>query len=260
MNLKTEQPDQPPARWAVSVQSGEWYIFDGVAWQPANPPAPASTGRPAPWTIIKSIIGFGMVCLIAVILLSWSAVIAPSVASPPLEPSPRPPVKEDKSGGGGNSVSSAIGGVVTDLSTGRPGAGLEVSINGQIVRTDTDGSYSITGLAAGTYTTVLELKGQGTLAQEPLLIYVDGRTPATVDLGFYSQTPPTSTPLPTATATVTPTPAVIVPVSPTAAPVRLPPSGADLRYRPWLISGLGLLLVGVGVGVRRYKVPKLKEK
>nr|HMQ56720.1 carboxypeptidase regulatory-like domain-containing protein [Anaerolineae bacterium] len=151
------------------------------------------------------------------------------------------------------------GGVVTDLSTGRPGAGLEVSLNGQIVRTDTDGSYSITGLAAGTYTTVLELKGQGTLAQEPLLIYVDGRTPATADLGFYSQTPPTSTPSPTATATVTPTPAVVVPVSPTAAPVRLPPSGADLRYRPWLISGLGLLLVGVGVVMRRHKVPKLKK-
>lgn len=270
-DLLQPQAGQHP-RWAVSARTGEWYIYNGVAWQPADAQnsdqlsininrSDARSSKPVvpSRTLLKSILGVAIIGFIALIFLSWTPMIIPSEASPPLNPSPRPPVHSKESDGHDSSQTSSIFGTVTDLSTGQPGAGLEVSINGQIVRTDTDGSYSITGLSAGMYTAALELHGQGTPAQDPMVIYVDGRDPATADLGFYSQTPPTSTPSPTATATPTATPTTVIePVNPAAQPVKLPPSGGDIRCRPWLISGLGLLLVVGGSILPRLKALKPK--
>jgi hypothetical protein len=89
---------------------------------------------------------------------------------------------------------AAIYGQVIDLSTGRPGPALEVEINGSVVRTDTDGRYSLTGLNAGAYQVVLLLPGQATAAQSVQTVQLAEEETVTVDLTYYSQNPPTPTP------------------------------------------------------------------
>ncbi len=208
--------------------------------------------------VLKS--GAILVMITGVLLLSL-LVIPLSRASPgnlPLPaPSPRPPIGgggggggggDDGDGGGGGGGGggsvSAIYGTVIDLSSSRPGAAIEVLINGAIVRTDTDGRYSVTGLNAGTYTVSLQLYGQGTPAQEAVSVTLDGINSQIVDLDFYSQTPPTDTPQPTVRATPTTTRQVTV--APRATPVALPPSGGPANNRPLLVIGLGLLLAVTG--------------
>jgi hypothetical protein len=102
------------------------------------------------------------------------------------------------------------------------------------VRTDTDGSYSITGLPAGAYTVLPELRGQGVPAQGPIFVSVDGQNSVTVDLAYYSQSqppPPTDTPQP--------------PVTLAEPPAALPASGAP-GQQPLLLIGLGVLLFAAG--------------
>jgi len=114
---------------------------------------------------------------------------------------------------------------VSDLSRGQPGAGLPVSINGAIVTTDGDGRYSITGLLAGEYSVVLQLPGEWWPAQDPISVHLDGQNSVTVDLAYYSQSPPTATPLPPST----PLP-----------PILLPETGASSGG--WFLIAAGLLL------------------
>ncbi|MCG3211068.1 MAG: hypothetical protein FOGNACKC_04705 [Anaerolineae bacterium] len=160
-------------------------------------------------------------------------------AFPQAAPSPRPPLKEDSSGGS-SGPSSAIYGTVTDLSRQQPGAAIEVTVNGAIVRTDTDGSYSITGLKAGDYTVSLNLNGQGQPAQGPVHVTLDGSHNAVIELEYYSQAAPTDTPQPTATVAV---------VSATTTPAELPDSGASMVYRPLVYILLGLLLLVTGMAL-----------
>ncbi len=162
-------------------------------------------------------------------------------AFPQAAPSPRPPLKEDTSDGGSSGgPSSAIYGTVTDLSRQQPGAAIEVTVNGAIVRTDTDGSYSITGLKAGDYAISLNLNGQGQPAQGPVHVTLDGSHNAVIELEYYSQAAPTDTPQPTATAAV---------VSATTTPAKLPDAGAPIAYRPLVYILLGLLLLVTGVAL-----------
>jgi LPXTG-motif cell wall-anchored protein len=130
---------------------------------------------------------------------------------------------------------SAIFGTVSDLSSGRPGTGLPVSVNGAIVTTDSAGRYSITGLVSGEYTVVLQLPGEWWAAQEPLAVHLDGQNSVTVDLAYYSQSPPTATPLPT------PTP---------LPPILLPETGASSGG--WFLITVGLLLVVGGSLLFKY--------
>ena len=179
--------------------------------------------------------------VMVVLALVWPVGGAPP-AGPMAAPSPRPPLDGGSGGGdgggggsggggnGGSSASGAILGQVTDLSTQQPGAGLEVSVGEQIVRTDTDGSYSITGLAAGAYAVQVIPAGLGTPAHGPITVSVDGLRSVRVDLNYYSQ----AAPIPTNTP-----PVVAAAVSPPA----LPPSGASKNHVPPLVICLGLALV-----------------
>jgi hypothetical protein len=219
-----------------------------------DPPQPrSSAAKPSPFFAllaipVKTTLMVGGALMIILALLVWPVGSAPPAGGPMLAPSPRPPLGQDSGGGSGDGGSdsggssnsgssgptSAIVGTVTDLSTGQPGAGIEVSVNGQIVRTDTDGSYSITGLTAGGYTVSPELGGQGEAAQSAVYVNVDGQNSVTVDLDYYSQ----AQPLPTDT----PQPAV----SAADPPPELPNSGGVTAHRPLVIAGFGMLLVAAG--------------
>ncbi len=285
--------------WAIGVQSGAWYYFDGQQWRQADPgqaerlpfldvrgrcwqrsqedeawyyfqpetgqwvksnqqdtlvsfplPEPAARqqlSRAKPIGLIMGMVG--------AFILTWLILLPMSNASPgigPLpEPSPRPPLDENggSSGSGGSeadrdssrdsaSPSSAIFGQVVDVSSGQPAAGLEVEVSGQIVRTDADGSYSITGLHAGEYVVSPRLAGEATSLQGPVYVNVDGIHNVQVDLSYASE--PFSLPA------IQATPAILLQPSAATAPPGLPASGADLSGVPKLIIGLGLLLTLIG--------------
>ncbi|HRV90848.1 MAG TPA: carboxypeptidase regulatory-like domain-containing protein [Anaerolineae bacterium] len=171
------------------------------------------------------LIGVGLVALacFALIALNQPSPTDASFITPPArQPTPRPPgsPNDDDDANDDNALNKAgIYGQVTDLSTGRPGQGLEVEINGSIVRTDSDGRYSLTGLRAGNYTAVLVLPNQAVAAQSTTQVYLADEEITTVDLTYYSETPPTPTLSPTATA---------APPSPTPQPEPI----ADADPRP----------------------------
>lgn len=263
--------------WMIGAQSGAWYCYDGQAWQPADPrqalaylhgPEPADPGGPdpagpalpvEPVRSRRAVVLASAVLVAALALLLWPLLVLPVSGAPPTgplpAPSPRPMLDEGGGGGssgggsggggggGGGAPQSAIFGTVTDLSSGLPAAGVEVSVSGAVVRTDTDGSYTITGLAAGSYTVAPQLQGQGLPAQGPVYVYLDGRDRATVDLGYYSRPQPTDTP-----QAVAAIPAGAVPAR---SPAALPDAGGPLPGRPLLLMGLGLGLVLLG-GALRY--------
>jgi hypothetical protein len=186
----------------------------------------------------------GLAFLVILSLCTWPVSSAPPAGGPDVAPSPRPPIDQGESGGGGDgdgddgdgggggTPHSAIFGNIVDLSTDRPGAGLEVSVNGGIVRSDTEGNYSITGLSAGEYQVSLALQDEGVPAHGPIFVNLDGRNPVTVDLAYYTEAPP----LPTDTPQ--PEPAIAA-----EAPADLPDSGAPRSSQlPLLLMVCGLLL------------------
>jgi hypothetical protein len=246
--------DEQGCRWVMGTQNQTWYYHNGQSWQTGNPHrfqkvvlSEIPGGRQPKVSDFRRV-GFALLSLIVLILLPLFVLPMAGAAPgnlPSLAPSPRPPLSDGgKDGGGGGGVTAPNYGTITDLRTNLPGAGVEVSINGRIVRTDTVGRYSITGLQAGNYTVNPELRGQGTCAQTPVSVYVDGINSITVDLGFYSGPPPTATPQPSPTVTLTPRPTATI--SPQASPTAMPPSGGVIEDRPVVIIGLGLLLVGWG--------------
>ncbi|MBI1876948.1 MAG: carboxypeptidase regulatory-like domain-containing protein [Chloroflexi bacterium] len=260
--------------WMIGSQTGAWYCYDDQDWGQADPrqadlstPELIQVYEVRPAVHKRSFLGAGAVLAIILAVLLLPLLILPVAGAPPvrgpaLVPSPRPPVNNPDQGpggdggsgsgssGGGNQGSSgptgAILGTVTDLSSGQPGAAIEVSVSGAIVRTDTDGSYSITGLPAGAYTVSPQLHDQGVPAQGPIFVNVDGQNSVTVDLAYYSQAQPSPTDTPQAAIVVPlPTPA------PAATPPALPTAGAPISSQPLVIAGLGLLLIGGGVLLRK---------
>jgi hypothetical protein len=180
--------------WMIGAQSGSWYYYDGQGWYPGDPrqlqSPPAGVGvvppqagpqrRPqeglAATVFLKApvkLMGLiGLAFLVVLTLLSWPVNSAPPQGGPVVAPSPRPPVvpvdpggngdSDDggNDGGGSSGPHSAIFGNIVDLSTDKPGAGLNVSVNGAIVRSDTAGNYSITGLSGGEYEVALAFKAR----------------------------------------------------------------------------------------------------
>jgi hypothetical protein len=250
--------DEAGRYWQIGAQSGAWYFYDGQQWQRATPPRPLVTSNgfsraERTEAVATSRPFVGVLLATFVILLLLPLLVLPGVgASPPTgplaDPSPRPPLDDGSGGGGGGggggseAARSAILGKLTDLTTNQPGAGLEVSVSGAIVRTDTDGSYSITGLHAGQYTVYPALEThQGTAAQGPVFVNLDGRNNAIVDLAYYSSgAAPTDTPQAAAVIAPVTTP------SPAKAPPLLPESGGPAQVQPLVLIWAGLLLLAAG--------------
>lgn len=152
----------------------------------------------------KSVLVASAVFSVLLVLMALPVAGSPLAGVPAAQPSPRPtltpegwtpPEPHDTGGDDGEGPESAIIGTVTDLSTGQPGRGIDVLINGATVTTDSEGHYSITGLGAGDYTVSLVLPGEWIPAQDPVTVHLDGQTTVVVDLAYYSQ-PPTATPTP----------------------------------------------------------------
>jgi hypothetical protein len=270
--------DERGRYWAIGLQSGAWHYHDGQAWQPADPrqaarlsmvdahggpaisypeagPAPApiqaeSPPKPerptglasAPLTVpARSFLVMGVALVTILALLALPAGGAPPLSGPAVAPSPRPPLGGGASGGGDGDDQGAILGTVTDLSTGQPGENIEVVVSGYPpVRTNSQGQYSITGLPAAEYVVSLELRGQGSPAQGPVYVVVDGQNSTTVDLAYHSQAQPslTETPQPSA--------AQAEDESTGPPPPTLPESGAGASRIPLAVTGIGLLLTIVG--------------
>ena len=146
---------------------------------------------------------------------------------------------------------SSINGVVADINTGLPAAGIEVSVSGQIVRSDTDGSYSITGLGAGEYTVMPVNSGPS------VYVSVDGVRGTTVNLAYYGPGQPL------ATDTPQPSSVTVIQASVQATPPpALPASGAPIAPRPFIFIGIGLLLTvfgGLLLGFHKINLPRNRE-
>lgn len=190
-------------------------------------------------SFLKTAAFLSTVCGLILLALTILPVSQASPGSMPLpDASPRPPLPDGNGGSdGSSSPSSAIYGTVTDLSLQQPGAAVDVSVNGAIVRTDTNGSYSITGLNAGDYSVSLALNGQGVPAQGAVHVGLDGSHNAVINLDYYSQAAPTDTPQPTATVKV---------VTAASTPADLPDSGAPGKQQPSSFIWGGLLLLAAG--------------
>lgn len=141
-----------------------------------------------------------------------------SPVSPPTPTATSTPQPGAETGPGKEAPASAIFGQVVDLSTGDPGRGLDIEINGQTVRTDSDGRYSLTGLAPGTYTITLHLPDGASAAQSSGTIYLLEGQSSTLDLNYRSQPAPTPTPTSTPTPTPAPPPAEAAPAATTFSP------------------------------------------
>lgn len=143
-----------------------------------------------------------LVALLVSSIFTFGRNTTPVYAGPLAQPSPRPPAfggsgeDEKESGDKKPSQTGEIRGIITDLSTGSPGVGLDVEINGMIVRSDGRGFYSLTGLAAGDYTVTLVLPNDYR-TNGSQTIFVPHQGVIEVDLQYYSQQQPTSTPIPT---------------------------------------------------------------
>ncbi len=145
-------------------------------------------------------------------------------------------------GGDGSSGGSfgEIRGVVTNLTTGQPAGGIEVSVNGAIVRTDASGKWSITGLAPGSYTVALQAPSGFTSAQGPQTVGVSAGGVAIVDLQFFSGAAPA--PAPTAVPTAEPA-AVTAPAAPSPeSPPELPDAGGVFPDEGFPVAEVPLLV------------------
>ncbi|PWH20690.1 MAG: hypothetical protein DDG58_01470 [Ardenticatenia bacterium] len=184
--------------------------------------------------------------LIALLVLSWlspsmpapslAAGFTPSPEQPTPPPRPTTPPEEKEKEKPQPCPPSAIRGTVTDLCYGEPARGVQVSINGAVVTTDSFGTYSITGLPPGEYHVTVLVDPAWQPSSET--VYLGCDQVAIVDLTFNSCLPPPA-----------PTPTEVVPLIPVtgAAPDEQLPAGLVA------IAGLALVLLGIGLwtGSRR---------
>jgi hypothetical protein len=261
---RLECQDAAGGRWRVEPHSGAWQSYDArrKSWYQAQPepaalrPAterqtgqrvePHPNRRAAPTgqllTVAKAGLGLAAAFIITLLLMAWPGGDYSTAAGPALAPSPRPPIFEEGGSRRDGGPTSAIFGKVVDASTGQAGAGMEVNIVGAgVVRTDTDGSYSVTGLRAGQYVVALQADNVAR-RPAPVPVSVDGQSSYVVDVAYFSNVPvaPTNTPPAVAAAPVEATPAAI------ETPATLPTAGAPLTHRSLALIGAGLLFVGLG--------------
>ncbi len=165
-----------------------------------------------------------------------------TIPCPTATPSP-PDGGSGGSGGGNTAPTSHIRGTVTDLSTNQPGAGIVVQINDVQVTTDSNGQYSLSGVAAGTYTVSLVLPGEFKSAQDPVTVQVDGTNDAVVDLGYYSAP---QTAAITETMAVSGT-AVVTATAVLPAPQTLPETGGNNGGIWFAVAGMLFIFGGIAL-------------
>jgi hypothetical protein len=178
-------------------------------------------------------------CVFLVGLSSWSGSGIAAVHAQ-TQPPPRPtltPVPKPKPSGGSNHSSAAatgrITGTVIDLATGAPAPGVAVTVGDTTVTTDANGNYDRSGLVAGNYPVALALAaGQGTPAQEPIVVTL--AADATVIQHLLFRSPPPAAPTPT-------------PIS--ATPANLPKTSGPAEGG-WLAIAVGLLMLAAGGALR----------
>ncbi|MCL4295502.1 MAG: carboxypeptidase regulatory-like domain-containing protein [Anaerolineae bacterium] len=230
--------------WQIGAQSGAWYYYDlqTAIWIQANP----STTRPRGGRLsAKSILITNLAAALLLVWLVWPVEGAPvpyQLGDSPL-PTPTLATLLDTTGASSNST---LSGTLTDLSSGRPGAGIEVVVGEAVARTDENGNFALSGLEAGTYVVSPRLEGQGTPAQGPLFVNLDGQSQAIVNLAYYSQAQPLPTDTPQAGVSNVPAPLPTPP--PAATPPALPTAGGPgmPQHQPLMLVGLGLVLMALG--------------
>jgi hypothetical protein len=151
----------------------------------------------------KVVLFIGSIIVLVVIGSIWMAVL-PTPVSAGFTPTPtsRP---SDGGGGGGDDGDDggrgdpcrqdAIYGRVTDLCLGEPARGVDISINGSLVRTDGDGRFSLTGITPGDYTITIQVAGEWQPDSTTVSLFECGQE-VTVELNYNSCIVPTPTPFP----------------------------------------------------------------
>jgi pectin methylesterase-like acyl-CoA thioesterase len=143
----------------------------------------------------------------------------PAPTEPPPAPAPNP--KPD------TPCLAEIRGVVTDICNGQPGQGIQVGINGSIVTTDSQGSYSLSGVEPGTYVITVGVSDP----PGPVTVYVECDKPAIADIG-YNPCPAAATPAP---AVVLPETGGVSADAPTLPIVAVVVAGCALAASGWLV-------------------------
>ena len=201
-----------------------------------------------------------VVAISAALLLIGLALALADVSRPapaqPLPPrptlTPAPPTARPDNGHDDGSHQSPLGritGTVIDLTSGAPAPGIAVAVGDVVVTSDANGNYDRSELSSGSYLVALVLKeGQGTPAQEPILVDLAPGATFIQHLAFYSQQAASpspmaaTTPAPTAQSAAVPTPTVVRPVA-------LPATGQpDRGVHVWVALGLALIVSGAGIG------------
>lgn len=241
--------------WQMGIQSGAWYCYDGQQWQPADPwtmlsPVPVPELRPKRgWLSVRSTL---ITTLVSLLILAW--LVGPVAGAPfipeAMQTSPVPtPTIAPLMGNNSGEPTGAISGSVVDLSSGQPGVNIGIAIGEAVVHSDTNGNFSLTGLDAGTYKVSPLLDGQGTPAQGPVFVNLDGQSNAIVNLAYYSQTQPLPTDTPQVIATET---VIVATPAPAATPPALPAAGAPANNLPLALAGLGLGLTLIGLMLKTF--------
>ena len=126
----------------------------------------------------------------------------------------------------------AIRGRVTDLCTGEPARGVQVSINGVVVTTDSQGDYSLTGQQPGTYVVTVLVDNAWQPSSQTLYLSNCGQV-GQADLTFNS--------------------CLAAGAAPTEAPALLPETGGVLATTvvpgTLALAGSGLVVVGLAGGL-----------
>lgn len=212
---------------------------------------------------------FFVVCGALMMVFSFSLLPKPemALASPVLEPSPRPPVPTatPKPGTGGDSQPSSaepgrITGTVIDATTGAPVSGVTVIVGDQVVVTDQYGNYE-RWVTPGAYNVALVLAPErGTPDAAVQTVQVTPRETTVLHLNFHSPAP--AAPLALAQPDAQPQPAAAA-IAPAAMPDSLPLTSVmeSTRSQPatlprtsesplggfWLWLSFGAVLMTIGI-------------